>query len=231
MSVGIKKRDASLMKKSPLIYLLLGSTLLLYIKCEIFSPNQTKALVYHDTSDPSSAVFLHQKESSSETSSKVTTSARNLTELRPFLESSLQIQKFIDPHSVNWKSWKGILYFFFSCSLVVLSGVASGLTLGLLSVDPVELKIAEASANLKNRKLIKEVIHIVSNRHLLLVTLLLTNSIALEALPIFLDRLFPSWIAVLISVIAVLIFGEILPQAFCTGRKQLMIAMVRNVTL
>ena len=58
----------------------------------------------------------------------------------------------------------------------------------------------------------------------MLVTLLLANATAMEALPIFLDALVPSFWAVLISVTAVIFFGEIIPQAFCIGPQQLVIA-------
>jgi len=58
----------------------------------------------------------------------------------------------------------------------------------------------------------------------LLVTLLLSNATAMEALPIFLDKLVPSFWAVLISVTMVLFFGEIIPQAICIGPQQLVIA-------
>jgi len=57
--------------------------------------------------------------------------------------------------------------------------------------------------------------------HLLMVTLLLMNSAANEALPIFLDKLVPSpIIAILVSVTVVLIVGEILPTAVFTGSHQ-----------
>ena len=46
----------------------------------------------------------------------------------------------------------------------------------------------------------------------------------MEALPIFLDALVPSFWAVMISVTAVLFFGEIIPQAICIGPNQLVIA-------
>ena len=58
----------------------------------------------------------------------------------------------------------------------------------------------------------------------MLVTLLLSNATAMEALPLFLDRLVPSLWAVIISVTAVLFFGEIIPQAICIGPQQLIIA-------
>ena len=49
---------------------------------------------------------------------------------------------------------------------------------------------------------------VIKNQHLLLVTLLLCNAGASEALPLFLDRLADPISAVLISVTVVLIFGE-----------------------
>jgi metal transporter CNNM len=58
------------------------------------------------------------------------------------------------------------------------------------------------------------------------VTLLLCNALAMEALPLFLDKVVPSAIAILISVTAVLIFGEIVPQALCTGESQIKIAVI-----
>eukprot|EP01065_Artemidia_motanka_P032732 TRINITY_DN39716_c0_g1_i1.p1 TRINITY_DN39716_c0_g1~~TRINITY_DN39716_c0_g1_i1.p1 ORF type:complete len:810 (+),score=218.63 TRINITY_DN39716_c0_g1_i1:63-2492(+) len=70
----------------------------------------------------------------------------------------------------------------------------------------------------------RKILPIVSNHHLLLVTLLLTNALANECMPIFLDRLVPSWAAVLLSVTFVLVFGEIVPSAIFTGKHQLRIA-------
>eukprot|EP00927_Polykrikos_kofoidii_P014669 TRINITY_DN1646_c0_g3_i1.p1 TRINITY_DN1646_c0_g3~~TRINITY_DN1646_c0_g3_i1.p1 ORF type:complete len:512 (+),score=95.88 TRINITY_DN1646_c0_g3_i1:114-1649(+) len=60
-----------------------------------------------------------------------------------------------------------------------------------------------------------------TNQHYLLVTLLLLNATANEALPLFFDKLMPAWLAILLSVSVVLIFGEIVPSAIFTGPKQL----------
>lgn len=51
----------------------------------------------------------------------------------------------------------------------------------------------------------------------MLVTLLLCNAAAVEALPLCLDELVPSVVAIILSVTGVLAFGEIIPQALCTG--------------
>lgn len=53
---------------------------------------------------------------------------------------------------------------------------------------------------------------------------MISNACCLEALPIFLDSLVPSYIAIIISVTAVLFFGEIIPQAACVGPHQIAIA-------
>lgn len=58
----------------------------------------------------------------------------------------------------------------------------------------------------------------------MLVTLLVANAGAMEALPICLSLLVPEYIAIILSVTAVLIFGEVGPQAICTGPNQLKIA-------
>lgn len=57
-----------------------------------------------------------------------------------------------------------------------------------------------------------------------LVTLLLMNALANEALPLFLDELVPSYMAVILSVTLVLFFGEIIPSAIFTGPNQLAIS-------
>lgn len=63
-----------------------------------------------------------------------------------------------------------------------------------------------------------------NNHHLLLVTLLLANAMALETLPIIVHNLMPAWAAILFSTLIVLIGAEIIPQAFCTGPKKVTIA-------
>jgi metal transporter CNNM len=46
----------------------------------------------------------------------------------------------------------------------------------------------------------------------------------MEAPPLCLDKIVPEYLAVIISVTAVLIFGEVIPQAICTGPDQVKIA-------
>jgi metal transporter CNNM len=84
----------------------------------------------------------------------------------------------------------------------------SGLTLGLLSLDPTTLHVLSVGGKPDEQKYAKRIAPLVKRHHLLLVTLLLSNATAMEALPLFLDNLVPEVIAIVISVSAVLLFGE-----------------------
>lgn len=55
----------------------------------------------------------------------------------------------------------------------------------------------------------EQICPLISRHHRLLVTLLLFNSLANEALPVFLSELVPPYVAVLLSVSFILIFGYV----------------------
>uniref|UniRef100_A0A0D6QYX9 CNNM transmembrane domain-containing protein n=1 Tax=Araucaria cunninghamii TaxID=56994 RepID=A0A0D6QYX9_ARACU len=108
------------------------------------------------------------------------------------------------------------LYILISVGLVLFAGMMSGLTLGLMSLSLVDLEVLIKSGTPEDRKHAAKILPVVKNQHLLLCTLLVGNSMAMEALPIFLDSLVPAWGAILISVTLILMVGEILPQAVCS---------------
>ena len=108
--------------------------------------------------------------------------------------------------------------------LVLLGGLMSGLTVGLLGIDEIALELKIATGTPEEKKDALKVLKIVNQHHLLLVTLLLANAFAMEALPLFLDTMFNTEISVIISVTFVLAFGEIIPQSLCTGSNQIKIA-------
>ncbi|KAK9086708.1 hypothetical protein Syun_029102 [Stephania yunnanensis] len=107
-------------------------------------------------------------------------------------------------------------YALISCFLVVFAGIMSGLTLGLMSLGLVELEILQRSGTSVEKKQAAAILPVVQKQHQLLVTLLLCNAVAMEALPLFLDRIFNPVVAVLLSVTFVLAFGEVIPQAICS---------------
>ena len=109
-----------------------------------------------------------------------------------------------------------------------------GLTIGLMSLDPISLEVFKSSGTAKQKKYAARLEPIRKNGHLLLVTLQLASTAINESLPIVMDTILPGgWQSILISVFAILIFGEyvtwnshlkysyyssdrVIPQALCT---------------
>lgn len=111
------------------------------------------------------------------------------------------------------------LFLVFLC--IVFAGLASGLTQGLLNLDQLEMKIKSRSGTEVERVRASRVLPLIEKHHLLLVTLMLWNASATEALPIFLNNLVPEWVAIIVSVTLVLLVGEIIPASILTGPRQL----------
>eukprot|EP01090_Pellita_catalonica_P000899 TRINITY_DN10641_c0_g1_i1.p1 TRINITY_DN10641_c0_g1~~TRINITY_DN10641_c0_g1_i1.p1 ORF type:complete len:431 (-),score=88.70 TRINITY_DN10641_c0_g1_i1:784-2049(-) len=109
-----------------------------------------------------------------------------------------------------------LLYIAIIAMLVCTSGTMAGLTMGLMSLDIMNLQILSKSGTPKEQGYAKKIIPVIRRHHLLLVTLLLCNAGAMEALPIFLDRLVSPVLAIAISVSLILFFGEVAPQAVCS---------------
>jgi metal transporter CNNM len=127
-------------------------------------------------------------------------------------------------------SWQDDKMFYIAhavCALVCVltAALAAGLTMGLLSLDPLMLLIKmRAGATKKEQDQAASLLPIVRQHHLLLVTLLLLNSMANEALPLFLEVLVSPVVAVILSVTLVLFFGEIIPSAVFTGPNKIELA-------
>ncbi|KAG2135141.1 hypothetical protein DEU56DRAFT_400233 [Suillus clintonianus] len=107
---------------------------------------------------------------------------------------------------------------FISAFLVLAGGVFAGLTLGLMGLDELHLRVLATSSEDKAEQINA---HIVLNlmqkgRHWVLVVLLLSNVVINESLPIFLDSAIGGGLlAIVISATAIVIFGEVIPQAVC----------------
>lgn len=117
---------------------------------------------------------------------------------------------------LTWNDKLFWIYLAIYVALVLAAGLMSGLTMGLLSLDMMSLKVMKDGGSDSEKKHARRIIPIVKRHHLLLVTLLLGNAAAVESMPIFLDKISDPVTAILVSVTAVLIFGEVIPQAVCT---------------
>jgi hypothetical protein len=101
--------------------------------------------------------------------------------------------------------WFYIIMGLCAVGCVMTAALAAGLTMGMLSIDPLMLLVKiRASRSQEEKKQAEALLPIVKQHHLLLVTLLLLNSMANEALPLFLEVLVSPVASVILSVSFVL---------------------------
>ncbi|XP_056592942.1 metal transporter CNNM4 isoform X2 [Triplophysa dalaica] len=101
--------------------------------------------------------------------------------------------------------------------LLGLSGMFSGLNLGLMALDPMELRIVQSCGTSKEKKYARKIEPIRNKGNYLLCSLLLGNVLVNTTLTILLDGLIGSGLgAVAASTVGIVIFGEIVPQALCS---------------
>ncbi|KAH8684474.1 hypothetical protein BGZ60DRAFT_466903 [Tricladium varicosporioides] len=109
------------------------------------------------------------------------------------------------------------LYLGVASILVLLGGAFAGLTIAYMGQDSIHLQVIATSSEGKEQRNAQKVLSLMQKgKHWVLVTLLLSNVIVNETLPIILDRsLGGGWPAVVGSTGLIVIFGEIIPQAVC----------------
>ncbi|XP_048369236.1 metal transporter CNNM4 isoform X2 [Sphaerodactylus townsendi] len=101
--------------------------------------------------------------------------------------------------------------------LLVLSGMFSGLNLGLMALDPMELRIVQNCGTETEKRYARKIEPIRRKGNYLLCSLLLGNVLVNTTLTILLDDLIGSGLgAVIASTSGIVIFGEIVPQAMCS---------------
>ncbi|KAI1827383.1 hypothetical protein F4861DRAFT_407142 [Xylaria intraflava] len=104
-----------------------------------------------------------------------------------------------------------------SMALVLLGGAFAGLTIALMGQDEIYLRVISLDRDEPQHKNASRVYHLLNRgKHWVLVTLLLSNVIVNETLPVVLDRCFGGGVAAVVgSTILIVIFGEIIPQSLC----------------
>mmetsp|Transcript_44265 Transcript_44265/g.71035 ORF Transcript_44265/g.71035 Transcript_44265/m.71035 type:complete len:721 (-) Transcript_44265:233-2395(-) len=103
-----------------------------------------------------------------------------------------------------------------ACALLLLSGLFSGLTLGLMSLDMVSLEILSESGEEMERVYAKKIIPVRAKGNLLLCTLLLGNTMVNALIAILMADLTDGLVGLALSTLSIVVFGEILPQAACS---------------
>ncbi|XP_040201886.1 metal transporter CNNM4 [Rana temporaria] len=101
--------------------------------------------------------------------------------------------------------------------LLSLSGIFSGLNLGLMALDPMELRVVQRCGSDRERRYAAKIEPVRRKGNYLLCSLLLGNVLVNTTLTTLLDELIGSGLAaVAASTMGIVVLGEIVPQALCS---------------
>ena len=102
--------------------------------------------------------------------------------------------------------------------LLCLSGLFSGLNLGLMSLNPTDLKIIAKTGTQSEKYNASAILPVRICGNFLLCSILLGNVMVNSLIAIIFDHIpgNEGWIAVLGSTLGIVIFGEVIPQAVCS---------------
>ncbi|XP_060809108.1 unextended protein [Amyelois transitella] len=99
---------------------------------------------------------------------------------------------------------------------LMFSALFSGLNLGLMSLDRTELKIISNTGTEQERKYARAIMPVRDHGNYLLCSILLGNVAVNSTFTILLDELTSGLFAVIFSTLAIVLLGEITPQAICS---------------
>lgn len=108
--------------------------------------------------------------------------------------------------------WKMIIIAFLLC----LSGTFSGLNLGLMALDKNELQVIMRCGSEDERRYARAIEPVRRRGNYLLCSILFSNTLVNSTISVFLEELSDGLIAIMTSTVLIVLFGEILPQAFCS---------------
>lgn len=106
--------------------------------------------------------------------------------------------------------WVRVLFVIF---LLGLSGLFSGLSLGLMSLDKTDLSILSTTGTDAERKYAGKIAPVRNHGNFLLCSLLFSNVLVNASLTLMMDSLMSGAFAVASATLAIVIFGEIIPQS------------------
>lgn len=136
----------------------------------------------------------------------------------------------IDPNPAPRDSmdWANLVL---SMLCLTFTAFCAGRILGILSLDTLMLQIKiRSGTDPDDQRHARILLPVVQQRHLVLVSLLLLNFVADETLPLFLNKLLPTWMAVCLYIGGVggIFFSELIPSALFIGPQQLRLAAMMS---
>ncbi|XP_049318218.1 unextended protein [Bactrocera dorsalis] len=121
---------------------------------------------------------------------------------------------------LQMKTYENLLPIWLSIVIILVclgfSSLFSGLNLGLMSLDRTELKILCNTGSVRERQYARIIQPVREQGNFLLCSILLGNVLVNSTFTILLDGLTSGLFAVIVSTLAIVIFGEITPQAVCS---------------
>ncbi|KAH8377426.1 hypothetical protein KR093_005402, partial [Drosophila rubida] len=144
----------------------------------------------------------------------------------PFEHQGDTIWMKLETHEPLLPLWLAIVVIL---TCLAFSSLFSGLNLGLMAMDRTELKILRNTGTEKERKYAAKIAPVRDQGNYLLCSILLGNVLVNSTFTILLDGLTSGLFAVIFSTLAIVLFGEITPQAVCSrhglaiGAKTIMI--------
>jgi len=115
------------------------------------------------------------------------------------------------PEPIGTNVWW--MYFGIITALILCSALMSALSISFMTLDQSAMKNLAEEGTDDERKYASRILPLITNKHLLLATLLLGNVIANETMPIFLEKLLPTYAAIILAVALIIFFGELVPFA------------------
>ncbi|RWS25255.1 metal transporter CNNM4-like protein [Leptotrombidium deliense] len=125
------------------------------------------------------------------------------------IDPNLTIRTETEPTPLEWK-------IILIVSLLMLSALFSGLTIGLMTLDTNDLQVLALKGNEDQRRHAQTILPVRRHGNYLLCSLLLGNVLINAILTIQLDEMFSGVVAVICSTALIVLIGEIIPQAICS---------------
>ncbi len=97
-----------------------------------------------------------------------------------------------------------------------MAALMTALNIGLLAQDPLSLEVLSKTGTPREKKYASRIRSLLTRQNWCIAALLVMNAVAVEVLPLFMDHMVDSWIAIIISSVLVLLCTDIVPTAIAS---------------